>query len=177
MPASDISKSDVAKPRGETNDQLAFLSSAGLVVLAGSLNPIPSRTRPLNSPAPMVLSLKTWKSRSLPGLPRTEIPLHDQQISRSCPPRSKKPPRETVAAFCIFSSTHVRVGLPRRAVISSLQSRDGAFACSDQAAHKDRYRRFEAHNQHKSTLQCAVARIATRLEISHAPCATAAISA
>src|SRR5262249_133207 len=45
---------------------------ADLVVLAGSLNPIPSRTRPLNSPAPMVLSLKAWKSRSLPGLPRTE---------------------------------------------------------------------------------------------------------
>src|SRR6516162_3378805 len=46
-------------------------SLAGLVVLAGSLYPIPSRTRPLNFPAPMVLSLKTWKSRSLPGLPRT----------------------------------------------------------------------------------------------------------
>src|SRR5205085_11869096 len=46
-------------------------SFAGLVVLAGSPNPIPSRTRPLNFPAPMVLSLKTWKSRSLPGLPRT----------------------------------------------------------------------------------------------------------
>src|SRR5438045_3461671 len=48
-------------------------SFAGLVVLAGSLNPIPSRTRPLNSPAPMILSLKAWKSRSLPGLPKTEI--------------------------------------------------------------------------------------------------------
>ena len=47
-------------------------SLAGLVVLAGSLYPIPSRTRPSNFPAPMVLSLKTWKSRSLPGLPRTE---------------------------------------------------------------------------------------------------------
>src|SRR5262245_26262769 len=59
--------------RGGQQDQLAwFLSFAGLVVVAGSLNPIPSRTRPLNSPAPMVLSLKTWKSRSLPGLPRTE---------------------------------------------------------------------------------------------------------
>src|SRR5262249_5292536 len=46
---------------------------ADLVVLAGSLYPIPSRTRPLNSPAPMVLSLKAWKSRSLPGLPRTDI--------------------------------------------------------------------------------------------------------
>src|SRR6185437_6891546 len=49
------------------------LSFAGLVVLARSLNPIPSRTRPLNSSAPMVLWLKPWESRSLPGLPRTSI--------------------------------------------------------------------------------------------------------
>src|SRR5712675_1658280 len=48
------------------------LSFAGLVVLARSLNPIPSRTRPLNSSAPMVLWLKPWESRSLPGLPRTK---------------------------------------------------------------------------------------------------------
>src|SRR5437868_10316109 len=47
------------------------LSFAGLVVLARSLNPIPSRTRPLNSSAPMVLWLKPWESRSLPGLPST----------------------------------------------------------------------------------------------------------
>src|SRR5215471_72865 len=52
------------------------LSFAGLVVLARSLNPIPSRTRPLNSSAPMVLWLKPWESRSLPGLPRTSIPLY-----------------------------------------------------------------------------------------------------
>src|SRR5262247_1686027 len=58
-------------------DAFHFLSLAGLVAIAGGLNPIPSRTRPLNSPAPMVLSLKTWKSRSLPGLPRTEMPLCD----------------------------------------------------------------------------------------------------
>jgi hypothetical protein len=32
-------------------------------------NPIPSRTRPLNTPAPMVLCLKTRESRSPPGLP------------------------------------------------------------------------------------------------------------
>src|SRR5262249_22085392 len=53
--------------------QACFVSSsfAGLVVLARSLNPIPSRTRPLNSSAPMVLWLKPWESRSLPGLPRT----------------------------------------------------------------------------------------------------------
>src|SRR3954447_1011786 len=49
------------------------LSFAGLVVIARSPNPIPSRTRPLNSSAPMVLSLKAWKSRSLPGLPRTKL--------------------------------------------------------------------------------------------------------
>ncbi len=47
------------------------LSFAGLVVLARSMNPIPSRTRPLNSSAPMVLWLKPWESRSLPGLQRT----------------------------------------------------------------------------------------------------------
>src|SRR5579864_9705437 len=51
---------------------------ADLVAIARSLYPIPSRTRPSKSSAPMVLSLKAWKSRSLPGLPRTErfIPLH-----------------------------------------------------------------------------------------------------
>src|SRR6266481_1034266 len=68
-------------------------SLAGLVVLAGSLYPIPSRTRPLNSPAPMVLSLKAWKSRSLPGLPRTET------SSRSRNPRSRR--GIPAAAFCV----------------------------------------------------------------------------
>src|ERR1041385_8553091 len=56
----------------DEENQLAFLSFADLVVVARSLNPFPYRTRPLNSSAPMVLSLKAWKSRSLPGLPRTE---------------------------------------------------------------------------------------------------------
>src|SRR5258707_4529101 len=61
------------------------LSFAGLVVLARSLNPIPSRTRPLNSSAPMVLWLKPWESRSLPGLPRTMdflFTCHDQTKRR-----------------------------------------------------------------------------------------------
>jgi hypothetical protein len=66
-----------------------YPSFAGLVVLAGSLNPIPSRTRPLNSPAPMVLSLKTWKSRSLPGLQRT-VPHHDDRFETA---RRGKPQR------------------------------------------------------------------------------------
>src|ERR1700742_2930605 len=62
------------------------LSFAGLVVLARSLNPIPSRTRPLNSSAPMVLWLKPWESRSLPGLPRTKqflFTFHDQSNAAS----------------------------------------------------------------------------------------------
>ena len=59
---------------------LLHSSLAGLVVFAERLNPIPSRTRPLNFPAPMVLSLKAWKSRSLPGLPRTRSPQHDDDL-------------------------------------------------------------------------------------------------
>jgi hypothetical protein len=59
---------------------LLHSSLAGLVVFAERLNPIPSRTRPLNFPAPMVLSLKAWKSRSLPGLPRTRSPQHDDKL-------------------------------------------------------------------------------------------------
>src|ERR1700712_1941903 len=45
---------------------------AGLVALAECPDPIPSRTRPSNAPAPMVLCLKTWESRSSPGLQNTE---------------------------------------------------------------------------------------------------------
>ena len=55
------------------------------MVLAKSLNPIPSRTRPLNSSAPMVLWLKPWESRSLPGLPKTKqflFTCHDQTERR-----------------------------------------------------------------------------------------------
>src|SRR5215472_15524180 len=74
--------------------ELASFSSsfAGLVVVARSLNPIPSRTRPLNSSAPMVLWLKPWESRSLPGLPRTRNFLFRCRIQRT-------PLPETEAAF------------------------------------------------------------------------------
>ena len=65
-------------------------SFAGLVVTAESLNPIPFRTRPLNFPAPMVLSLKTWKSRSLPGLQRTDT-LITITHSKSGPPFRRWP--------------------------------------------------------------------------------------
>src|SRR6516165_6171777 len=163
MPASDISKSDVAKPRGETNDQLAFLSSDGLVVLAGSLNPIPSRTRPLNSPAPMVLSLKTWKSRSLPGLPRTEH-LFMISKSRGAALRDPRSRRGRPWRLFVFPRTHARVGLPHRAVISLQQTRNSAFACGDQAAQKDRYRRSN-HVKHtiNTSAPCSVPLRASQL--------------
>ena len=39
-----------------------------LVIIAKGLHPIPFRTRKLSPSAPMVLCLKIWKSRTLPGL-------------------------------------------------------------------------------------------------------------
>src|SRR5947209_13040804 len=51
---------------------LHLLPFAGLVAFAKRQDPIPSRTRPSNASAPMVLCLKTWESRSLPGLPKAE---------------------------------------------------------------------------------------------------------
>src|SRR5947208_6228727 len=86
--------------------QLANPSFADLVVLARSLNPFPYRTRPLNSSAPMVLSLKAWKSRSLPGLPRTKTSHHDDKILQN-------PPRETAAGFC-FPLIQINAARPRR---------------------------------------------------------------
>src|SRR3954470_17281189 len=71
------------------------LSFAGLVVLARSLNPIPSRTRPLNSSAPMVLWLKPWESRSLPGLPRTK------QFLFTCHDQNKTPLPKGGGVFCL----------------------------------------------------------------------------
>src|ERR1700736_727926 len=74
------------------------LSFAGLVVLARSLNPIPSRTRPLNSSAPMVLWLKPWESRSLPGLPRTK------QFLFTCHDRTKRRFPLGEAAFLVCAA-------------------------------------------------------------------------
>jgi hypothetical protein len=87
------------------------LFSADLVVLARSSNPIPFRTRPLIFSALMVLSLKAWESKSLPGLPRTvsslsswsksdisDFDLHDVECLDA-----EEPPREiSQAAFSIF---------------------------------------------------------------------------
>src|SRR5437588_8441944 len=83
------------------------LSFAGLVVLARSLNPIPSRTRPLNSSAPMVLWLKPWESRSLPGLPRTKHFLFTCRTNKNAVSNASC---ATEAAFFCRSLLHHRQG-------------------------------------------------------------------
>jgi hypothetical protein len=50
---------------------------SGLVVIAGVKLPIPSRTRPISAPTPMVLRLKTWESRSPPDLKRDTSLIND----------------------------------------------------------------------------------------------------
>jgi hypothetical protein len=94
-------------------------SLAGLVVLAGSLYPIPSRTRPLNSPAPMVLSLKAWKSRSLPGLPRTD------QKNLFNGDLEKRPPEMAAVLFVELPSAdnEAAAATPRRLFCSSPAAR------------------------------------------------------
>jgi hypothetical protein len=51
----------------------------GLVVIADAKLPIPSRTRPISAPTPMVLRLKTWESRSPPNLERNDFSLVTMQ--------------------------------------------------------------------------------------------------
>ena len=58
--------------RPRTNPGRGHPSFAGLVALARRPDPIPSRTRPSNALAPMVLCLKTRESRSPPGPQRTD---------------------------------------------------------------------------------------------------------
>src|SRR5690348_16386480 len=85
---------------------LRHLFLAGLVVIARSLYPIPFRTRPSKSSAPMVLGLKAWKSRTPPGLPRTEQtnPLYDNRHSKS--------PAGFPRGF-LFASRHYRRNVSR----------------------------------------------------------------
>src|ERR1700691_5073513 len=64
-----IGREQISDDRRQKKSASSFPFFADLVVIARSLYPIPSRTRPSKSSAPMVLSLKAWKSRSPPGLP------------------------------------------------------------------------------------------------------------
>ena len=63
--------------------QRFFSPFAGLVAMAGCPNPIPSRTRSLNASAPMVLCLKTWESRSLPGLQKARRSASSRSLSKA----------------------------------------------------------------------------------------------
>ena len=55
-------------------------------------DPIPSRTRPSNAQAPMVLCLKTWESRSSPGLQRTHSTHEPQTSTKTAPNRAVQTP-------------------------------------------------------------------------------------
>src|SRR6202043_1872495 len=107
------------------------LSFAGLVVLARSLNPIPSRTRPLDSSAPMVLWLKPWESRSLPGLPRTRnsslrvvieqdaaFPSGKRRFFVSRSPQRRPAPKRHRWSFAVIFRNFSQIGRnPSRAMI------------------------------------------------------------
>jgi hypothetical protein len=60
--------SDVCSHSGTTSVQ-----SADLAAMPEDPHPIPSRTRSLSPPGPMVLRLKARESRSSPGLPTAHI--------------------------------------------------------------------------------------------------------
>lgn len=81
---------------------LLLTRRADLVAMPGGPHPIPSRTRPLSPPGPMVLRLKAWESRSLPGLPGAcaIAPYDDQKGSLLCEGRIASKPwwAETCAA-------------------------------------------------------------------------------
>ena len=91
---------------------------AGLVAFARSPHPIPFRTRPLNSSAPMVLWLKPRESRSPPGLPSTRSPfsLHPPNI-----PRPKSPPNPPT----LGPKAACRAGYPRSSATQPLPRTPG----------------------------------------------------
>src|SRR5271170_5075466 len=125
---------------------------ADLVVIARSLYPIPSRTRPSKSSAPMVLNLKVWKSRSLPGLPRTEH--SSSTIVRT------KAPRETagffvcVAAFSMFPNCGT-LAINEEAYHGQEQDDPGARRTSPQGRGGSRagQARDDANRSHHAVLQ------------------------
>ncbi len=56
---------------GDDDRGLLGVYFSGQVVIAWWFHPIPFRTRSLNATVPMVLHLKVWESRTLPGLKST----------------------------------------------------------------------------------------------------------
>ena len=84
----------------------SFLPFADLVVIAKEFYPIPFRTRPSKPSASMVLRLKPRESRTLPGLPRTEIREPANTIQKS--PRARKRP----GAFVFWRGSRARGAKP-----------------------------------------------------------------
>ena len=74
---------------------------SGLVVIAGAKLPIPSRTRPISAPTPMVLRLKTWESRSPPDLKRDTSLINDTNTPDRQRPSGQtcQNPAQTVAGW------------------------------------------------------------------------------
>ena len=91
-----------------------FQSFADLVVIAKEFYPIPFRTRPSKPSASMVLRLKPRESRTLPGLPRTEVnPLcASAHGERTRPNNSENPGHESDRGFCFCA----RLSRPRVAL-------------------------------------------------------------
>ena len=69
-------ETSVPRPHTTKIQYRSHVCFAGPVAMARSPNPIPFRTRPLNSSAPMVLRLKTRESRAPPGLQNTHHTKH-----------------------------------------------------------------------------------------------------
>ncbi len=92
--------------------------SAGLVVLAGGLNPIPFRTRPLNPPAPMVLHLKMRESRSLPGLQSTDFKIIHENLlnthSIRAPQQAKPPASKRAFAYLTYNQQRDHIASGQR---------------------------------------------------------------
>ena len=65
-----------------------FVRLNDLVVIARGTHPIPSRTRPLSPSAPIVLCLKAWESRTLPGLSNARRP-ESSLLTGPCTPTSR----------------------------------------------------------------------------------------
>ena len=75
-------------------------------------NPIPSRTRPLNTPAPMVLCLKARESRSPPDLPiAIPFPHHEHRSGPGHTARSHRAGASGPAAHACGSSANTWRGV------------------------------------------------------------------
>ena len=93
-------------------------------------DPIPSRTRPSNAPAPMVLCLKTWESRSLPGLQNAIVVLFLLI--------SKKPSRRAGAFFVLDDSArHFSASSWRRDVSADCLASAGIYNPTRTSADND----------------------------------------